>query len=123
MGKKESDKHSRCLLADITGDDSVGNQIFLAECSKIYEKDDRKFLEDRRKLAQAMKDSWDLAVRKLAEEHSRPHEELSCGKLALKFAAAIAEEIDERKKLETISPTRTPSLLRAARGFKRTTDS
>jgi hypothetical protein len=55
---------------------SAGNQVFLAECSKFYEKDDRRFQEDRRKLARAMKDSWDLAVRKLAEEHSRPHEGL-----------------------------------------------
>ncbi|KAG0283761.1 hypothetical protein BGZ97_008419, partial [Linnemannia gamsii] len=44
--------------------------------SGFYEKDDRKFQEDRRKLARAKKDSWDLAVRKLAEEHSRPHEGL-----------------------------------------------
>ncbi|KAF9107300.1 hypothetical protein BGX27_008795 [Mortierella sp. AM989] len=168
IGKEESDKLSRCLLADITGDDSAGNQVFLAECSKVYEKDVRKFQEDRRKLARAMKDSWDLAVRKLAEGHSRPHAGLcvyglqffdekidffkldyrghyrlwlidsaqlpmhhdnffqktaACSKLALKFAAAIAREIDERNKLETISPTGALTLLRAARGFKRTTAS
>ncbi|KAF9426711.1 hypothetical protein BGZ76_002643 [Entomortierella beljakovae] len=76
IGKEASDKLSRCRLADITGNDGMGNQVFLAECSKIYEKDIRKFKEDRWKLARAMKDSWDSAVRKLAEDH-RPHENLS----------------------------------------------
>jgi len=45
--------------SDITGNDAMGNQVFLAECSKAYEKDKRKFKDDRWKLARAIKDSWD----------------------------------------------------------------
>ncbi|KAG0049190.1 hypothetical protein BGZ83_005993 [Gryganskiella cystojenkinii] len=168
LGKEALDKLSKCRLADITGNDGMGHQVFLAECSKIYEKDTRKFKEDRWKLARAMKDSWDLAVRKLAENHCRPHEDLSvygmhffddtlvflkldycghyrlwqvdtaqlpmrhhdffnrtvtCCKIALRFAAVIAKEIDQRKTLAMISPAAVLALSRAARNLKRTTDS
>ncbi|KAF9951764.1 hypothetical protein BGZ65_005762, partial [Modicella reniformis] len=128
----------------------------------IYEKDIRKFKEDRWKLARAMKDSWDSAVRKLAKDY-RPHEGLSvyglhffderlsflrldyrghfrlwqidtaqlptrhhdffgrivtCSKIALKFAAVVAKEIDQRRKMATISPVGALALSRAARSLK-----
>ncbi|KAG0368143.1 hypothetical protein BC939DRAFT_479656 [Gamsiella multidivaricata] len=38
----------------------------------LYEKDVRKKNEDRRKLGRSMKESWDSAVKKLAESH-QPH--------------------------------------------------
>ncbi|GJJ79221.1 hypothetical protein EMPS_11581 [Entomortierella parvispora] len=168
FGKDASDKQSKCRRADITGNDGMGNQVLLAECSKIYEKDIRKFKEDRRKLARAMKDSWDLTVRKFAEDQSRPPENLSvfglqvfdeklfflkldyrghyrlwqietaqlpmrhhnffektaiCSKIALKFAAAVAKEIGQRKKLSVISSAEALMLSRASRRLKRTTDS
>ena len=168
FGKDASDKQSKCRLADITGNDGMGNQVFLAECSKIYEKDIRKFKEDRWKLARAMKDSWDLTVRKFAEDQIRPPEGLSvfglqffdeklfflkldyrshyrlwqietaqfptrhgdffdktviCSKIALKFAAAVAKEIGQRKKLSVISSAEALMLSRASRRLKQTLDS
>ncbi|KAF8933202.1 hypothetical protein BGZ58_006507 [Dissophora ornata] len=71
-----TDKMKKCKRADITGNDTRGNQVFLAECSMLYEKDIRKKREDRRKLARSMKDSWDSAAKKLAESHL-PHDDLS----------------------------------------------
>ncbi|KAF9563173.1 hypothetical protein EC968_004981 [Mortierella alpina] len=67
-----ADKLDKCKRADITGKDTRGNQVFLGECSMLYEKDVRKKVEDRWKLVRSMKDSWDSAIKKFAESH-RPH--------------------------------------------------
>ncbi|KAG0289939.1 hypothetical protein BGZ96_006569 [Linnemannia gamsii] len=74
--KDYGERMEKSRRADMIAVDSEDNQIFLSECSSIYEKDKRKFAEDRWKLGRALKDSWDSTVRKVVQSY-HPHQDLA----------------------------------------------
>ncbi|KAG0280741.1 hypothetical protein BGZ95_008888 [Linnemannia exigua] len=74
--KDYGERMEKSRRADMIAVDSEDNQIFLSECSSIYEKDKRKFVEDKWKLGRAMKDSWDSTVRKVVQSY-HPHQDLA----------------------------------------------
>ncbi|KAF9123046.1 hypothetical protein BGW39_009306 [Mortierella sp. 14UC] len=74
--KDYGERMEKSRRADMIAVDSEDNQIFLSECSAIYEKDKRKSVEDKWKLGRAMKDSWDSTVRKVVQSY-HPHRDLA----------------------------------------------
>ncbi|KAK3817029.1 MAG: hypothetical protein J3R72DRAFT_44213 [Linnemannia gamsii] len=74
--KDYGERMEKSRRADMIAVDSEDNQIFLSECSSIYEKDKRKLAEDKWKLGRAMKDSWDSTVRKVVQSY-HPHQDLA----------------------------------------------
>ncbi|KAF9293276.1 hypothetical protein BGZ88_005564 [Linnemannia elongata] len=74
--KDYGERMEKSRRADMIAVDSDDNQIFLSECSSIYEKDKRKFAEDKWKLGRALKDSWDSTVRKVVQSY-HPHQDLA----------------------------------------------
>ena len=74
--KDYGERMEKSRRADMIAVDSEDNQIFLSECSSIYEKDKRKFAEDKWKLGRALKDSWDSTVRKVVQSY-HPHQDLA----------------------------------------------
>src|SRR5690554_5172466 len=76
QGKGYGQKLERYLKADIIGEDTEGNQIFLAECACINKRDAKKQEEDKWKLGRSMKDSWDSTIKQITKDH-HPHEHLA----------------------------------------------
>ncbi|KAG0366086.1 hypothetical protein BGZ54_005833 [Gamsiella multidivaricata] len=75
--KDYSEKMEKCRRADLTAEDTEGNQIFLGECSAPYEDDKRKLHEDKWKLGRSLKDSWESICRQIVDRKQRPHGDLS----------------------------------------------
>ncbi|KAF9141487.1 hypothetical protein BGX30_004705 [Mortierella sp. GBA39] len=74
--KDYGERMEKSRRADMIAVDSEDNQVLLSECSSIYEKDKRKFAEDKWKLGRALKDSWDSTVRKVVQSY-HPHQDLA----------------------------------------------
>lgn len=76
LEKQPSEKIDRCKRADFVAYDNCGRQLVLAECSTIYETDQRKLSADKWKISRAMKDTYDSTIKKYGEK-VRPHSRLS----------------------------------------------
>jgi hypothetical protein len=76
LENQPNEKIDRCKRADFVAYDNCERQLVSADCSTMYETDQRKLTADKWKISRAMKDTSDSTIKKYGEK-VRPYRRFS----------------------------------------------